>query len=198
MVTAMTNTKEVRTFLMMGRPGSGKGTQAKLLADKIGGFVYSSGSRLREMAASGSYFGTRTKKIMESGHLMPIWVSQYLFEEELIKLEPDDKVIFEGACRIEEEARRFHEASLWLERPYTAIHLQTAEEGLRERLLKRAGLEGRADDHVDILNERFDKFNELTQKSIDYFKSEGTLVTIDGNQPIEKVHKDIIAALDIA
>ena len=72
----------------MGRPGSGKGTQAALLAQKAGGQVYSSGSRLREMAKSGSYFGNRTKAVMERGDLMPIWVSQYLFEEALIKLEP--------------------------------------------------------------------------------------------------------------
>src|SRR4051812_16894017 len=95
--------EEVRTFLMMGRPGSGKGTQAKLLADKVGGQVYSSGNRLREMAKSGSYFGNKTKEVMERGDLMPVWVSQYLFEEALIKLEPADTIIFEGSCRIVEE-----------------------------------------------------------------------------------------------
>src|SRR6185312_3735876 len=157
---------DVQTFLMMGRPGSGKGTQAKLLADKVGATVYSSGARLREMAKTGTYFGNRTKEVMERGDLMPIWVSQYLFEEALIKLEPQDKIVFEGSARIVDEAMRFHEACVWLDRPYVAIYLDAPEEKLKERLLKRAGIEGRADDNAAALQERFDKFIELTQKSI--------------------------------
>ena len=187
---------DIRTFLMMGRPGSGKGTQAKLLAEKVGGSVYSSGSRLREMAASGSYFGKRAQAVMNSGDLMPVWVSQYLFEEALLKLEPSQAVVFEGSCRIEEEARRFHEAAVWLERPYVAVYIDAPEEALRERLLKR-GSEGRADDNAAVLQERFDKFTELTTKSLEYFKSEGTLLTVNGNQSVEQVHADIIAALKL-
>lgn len=186
-----------KTFLMMGRPGSGKGTQAKMLAAKVGGTVYSSGSRLREMAKSGSYFGNRTKAVMERGDLMPIWVSQYLFEEALIKLEPTDTIIFEGSGRIVEEAMRFHEAAVWLERPYVAVYIDAPEDVLRERLLKRASLEGRADDNTAALQERFDKFTELTAKSIEYFKSEGTLVTVNGDQSIEAVHADIVKALQL-
>ena len=184
-----------KTFLMMGRPGSGKGTQAAMLADRVGGFVYSSGARLREMAKSDSYFGNKTKEVMERGDLMPIWVSQYLFEEALIKLEPADTIVFEGSCRILEEAMRFHEAAVWLERPYIAVYIDAPEEVLRARLLKRAGLEGRADDNAAALQERFDKFTELTTKSIEYFKKEGTLVTVNGDQSVETVHAEICKAL---
>ena len=120
----------------MGRPGSGKGTQAALLAAKVGGSVYSSGARLRQMAASESYFGRRAQAVMSAGDLMPVWVSQYLFEEALIKLEPVDTIIFEGSGRIVEEAMRFHEAAVWLERPYVAVYIDAPEDVLRERLLK--------------------------------------------------------------
>src|SRR5665213_2788590 len=109
---------------MMGRPGSGKGTQAAALAERLGGSVYSSGSRLREMAASGSFFGNKAKAVMNAGDLMPVWVSQYLFEEALLKLEPANTIVFEGSCRIVEEAKRFHEAAVWLERPYVAVHIE--------------------------------------------------------------------------
>jgi len=183
---------------MMGAPGSGKGTQAKLLAEKIGGRVYSSGSRLREMAASGSYFGKRAAAVMAAGDLMPIWTSQYLFEEALLGLEPADGIVFEGSCRIEEEARRFHEVVEWLGRPYTAIYLEASEEGLKERILKRQGIEGRADDAASALDERFEKFRTLTLKSIEYFKNEGSLVVINGEQPVEKVHEDILKALKLS
>ena len=188
---------EVKTFLMMGRPGCGKGTQASMLAAKVGGAVYSSGGRLREMAKTGSYFGNKTKEVMERGDLMPIWVSQYLFEEALIKLEPADAIIFEGSCRIVEEAMRFHEAAVWLGRTYVAVYIEAPEEVLHERLTKRSGLEGRGDDNAAALQERFDKFNEFTAKSIEYFKKEGTLVTVNGNQSVEAVHADIVKALGL-
>jgi adenylate kinase len=187
----------MKTFLMMGRPGSGKGTQAAMLAQNVGGTVYSSGTRLREMAKSGSYFGNKAKEVMERGDLMPVWVSQYLFEEALIKLEPTDTIVFEGSCRILEEAMRFHEAAVWMGRPYVAIYIDAPESELRERLLKRAGLEDRADDNAAALQERFDKFTELTSKSIEYFKSEGTLITVNGSQPAEAVHADIVEALHL-
>jgi adenylate kinase len=189
---------DTRTFLMMGRPGSGKGTQAQLLAEKIGGVVCSSGARLREMASSGSYFGLRAKKVMDAGDLMPVWVSQYLFEEALLKLEPNSAVVFEGSCRILEEAKRFHEAAVWLERPYIAIYLDAPEDALRERILKRTSLEKRTDDNAAILKERFDNFTELTMQSINYFKSEGTLLVINGDQSIEGVHADVLEALKLS
>lgn len=187
----------IKTFLMMGAPGSGKGTQAALLAFKVGGRVYSSGSRLRQMAQSGSYFGARAEAVMRTGDLMPVWVSQYLFEEALVALEPQDAIVFEGSCRILDEAQRFHEAAAWLERPYVAVYIEADHAMLRERLLKRQGLEGRDDDSVAALDERFKKFDEETLKSIEYFKNEGTLVTVDGNQSIESVQNDILNALKL-
>ena len=188
---------QVNTFLMMGRPGSGKGTQAALLARRLGGAVYSSGTRLREMAATGSHFGDKAKSVMASGGLMPIWVSQFLFEEELIKLEPTGVVVFEGSCRIKEEAERFHEVAGWLERPYKAIYIDVPEELLKERLHKRSVALGRADDSQEVLAERFGNFTTLTTQSIEYFKSQGKLVTVNGNQSPEVVQAEIVAALKI-
>ncbi|MDO8548123.1 MAG: nucleoside monophosphate kinase [bacterium] len=189
---------DTKTFLMMGAPGSGKGTQATLLAQKIGGRVYSSGARLRGMVATGSYFGKRAQEVMTKGDLMPVWVSQYLFEEALVGLEPTDAIVFEGSCRILEEAKRFHEVAQWLERQYTAIYLEASEESLKERLLKRQGIEGRADDADATLAERFEKFYTLTLASIEYFKKEGTLIVINGEQSIEAVHMDILKALKLS
>lgn len=189
---------EVKTFLMMGAPGSGKGTQAKLLADKIGSRIYSPGARLREMVASGSYFGKRAAEVMNKGDLMPVWTSQYLFEEALIALEPTDNIVFEGSCRILEEARRFHEVTEWLLRPYVAVYLEASEVALIERLSKRQDIEGRADDEKKAVLERFEKFKEYTLKSIEYFKKEGTLVVINGEQPVEAVHADIVKVLGLS
>lgn len=180
----------------MGRPGAGKGTQARLLAEKIGARVYSSGDRLREMAKSGTFFGNKAKAVMAAGDLMPEWVSIYLFEDALVGLEPQDAIVFEGSGRKELEAREFHKAAVWLERPYRAVYIKATEEALRARLLNRN--EGRADDDAKALDLRFERFAEDTEKSLEYFKNEGVLVEVNGEQSIEAVHADILKALNLA
>ncbi|HEV7449768.1 MAG TPA: nucleoside monophosphate kinase, partial [Candidatus Paceibacterota bacterium] len=70
---------DVHTFLMMGRPGSGKGTQAKLLAKKLGGDIYSSGNRLREMAKGQGFVARKVKSVIDAGGLLPEWFSSHLF-----------------------------------------------------------------------------------------------------------------------
>ncbi len=187
---------DVRTFLMIGPPGSGKGTQANLLAERIGAQVYSSGSRFREIAASGSYFGNKAKAVMTSGDLMPEWVSIYLFEDVLVTLEPADKIVFDGSGRKEAEARAFHEVAAWLGRSYVVINLEASDSVLRERLLKRRRIDGRADDETIAIDLRLECFKRDTRKSIEYFRSKGVLLRVNGEQPVDAVHRDIVIALD--
>lgn len=188
---------DIRTFLMMGRPGAGKGTQAKLLAEKIGGQVIDSGARCREFAAQDTFFGRKTKQVIESGDLMPEWFSIYLFEDVLIRLEPAQAVVFEGAGRKVLEAQEFDKAATWLERPYRVVHLSASEAVLKERLLKRAAVEGRADDAAQAINVRFERFREYTLPALEFFRSRGVLVEINADQPIEAVHSDALKALQL-
>ncbi|HUD02423.1 MAG TPA: nucleoside monophosphate kinase [Candidatus Paceibacterota bacterium] len=190
---------DTRTFLMMGRPGSGKGTQAKLLADKIGGVVYSSGNRLRPMSQTDTPFGHKAKQVMESGDLMPEWASEFLFEEALIGLRAEDGIVFEGACRRELEAVKFHEVSTWLERPYITIYLDASETVLMDRLLKRYTLQNRPDDaNSEVIKNRFDKFTKNTLPAVNHFKKEGTLLAVNGDQSVEAVHADVLKALHLS
>src|ERR1044072_6492461 len=98
---------DVRTFLMMGRPGSGKGTQAKLLAKKLGGDIYSLGNRLREMAKGQGYAAQKVKKLSDEGDLLPEWFSSQMSVDLLLELSREDPIFFEGACRRLEEAEAF-------------------------------------------------------------------------------------------
>ena len=89
----------LHTFVMMGRPGSGKGTQAKLLAKHLGGDIYSSGNRLREMAKGPGFVSDKVKRTIDSGELLPAWFSSHLFVEVLLGLAPQDTIVFEGASQ---------------------------------------------------------------------------------------------------
>lgn len=182
---------------MMGPPGSGKGTQGKLLAEKIGAELYSTGNRLREIAEHGSYFGKRTKEVIDAGDLMPEWVSIYLFEDKLIGLEPDDKIVFDGSGRKILEAQKFDEVHEWLRRPYIVVYIHVGEDELHERLLNRQEKEGRADDDAKAVTLRFQKFHEHTLPSIEFFRSKEKLVEVNGEQPIEDVHQAILKILTL-
>ena len=183
---------------MIGRPGAGKGTQAKLLADKLGGQVVDSGSKCREYAAQNTFFGRKTKSVIDSGDLMPEWFSIYLFEDVLIHLEPAQAVVFEGAGRKVLEAQEFDKAALWLERPYKVVYLNTSEEVLRARLLARQGVQGRADDAAHAIDLRSARFTENTVPSIEFFHSRGTLVEVNADQSVEQVHADVLKVLNLA
>ncbi len=182
---------------MVGRPGSGKGTQAKLLADKIGAPIFSTGGEFRSLAAGGSYLGNRLKGAMESGELLPHWLASYTFQKVLFGLEPQDKIVFEGACRTAPEAALFEEMAQWLPRPYKAVYLRISEEEAWKRLLVRQQLSGRADDDTAAIRTRFEEYKNKNEAVIDIFRKEGTLVEINGEQPIEGTHHDVLQALNL-
>jgi len=182
---------------MMGRPGSGKGTQAKLLAKKIGAEVYSSGNRLREMAKGQGFANQKIKTVMESGDLLPAWISSHLFVDALLGLSHSDGIVFEGACRTLPEAEAFEETSQWLLRPYKAVFLMISDAEVEKRLSLRNGVEGRADDASDAVGNRIKEYEEKTAAAVGFFKSRGVLLEINGEQPIEAVHQDVLRALKI-
>lgn len=188
---------DINTFLMVGRPGSGKGTQAKLLADKIGAQLFSTGNNFRAWAAGESYVGKRLKGAMEAGELLPNWLASYTFEQVIFSLEPENKIVFEGACRTGPEAVLFDEISKWLPRPYTAVYLNISEEEAWKRLLQRSKNSGRADDNEDVIRTRFEEYKKKNEAVIDHFRSVGMLVEINGEQPIELTHNDVLKALNL-
>lgn len=191
--------EDIRTFLMLGRPGSGKGTQGKLLTQKIGGFVYSSGSYLRPLSQQDTFVGKKVNEVMTHGDLLPSWFSIFIFERALLDLEPQDKIVFEGACRRLAEAEAFRETATWLERPFRAIFLNASEDILKERLIKRHTTEGRADDAtVAIIENRFKAYKENTEPAVDFFRSEGVLLEVNGEGRVEEVHANVLHALEIA
>ena len=182
---------------MMGRPGSGKGTQGKMLAKKLGCDIYSSGNRMREMARGHGFVAEKIKKEIDSGGLLPNWFSSHLFVEVLLGLAPEDTIVFEGACRRLHEAQAFDETAAWLERPYKAIFLNIPDEEVERRIAQRKGVEGRADDASDTVERRIKEYDEQTAYAIEFFRSRGVLVEVSGLDSIENVHQRVVEALNL-
>ena len=177
-------------FFFVGRIASGKETQSRQLAEKLGYSVFMTGQRFRDIVASGSILGNRIKADYEKGLLMPSWVANYMFEEFLFNLPPEEGAIFEGSGRDAEQAKVIDEVATWLGRSYTVLNLDVSE----EEVVKRSLLRGRdsTDKDESVIRMRLAEYNRLTKPAIDYFHSIGKCIDINGEQTPEEVHEEVM------
>jgi len=177
------------TFVLMGRPGSGKGTQAKLLAEKLGCEFFSAGQELRELAKEDSVFGRKIGETLAAGDLVPHWLPSFLFESKLMKLKRNQPIVCDGFGRTESEAETLIDICEWLGRDLLALHLNVSEETTVARIEKRRKTEGRSDD--GSVKNRLERFNKETLLAIEHLHSLGKVLEIDG-EPTEEAIADEI------
>ena len=185
------------TLILLGKPGSGKGTQAKILGEKTGFEVVSSGERFREIASHDTIIGRKVSDMIGNGHLMPHWFASYIFLEKTLHLENKEAAIFDGAARKKPEAELFHDVMEWLERPYKAIYVEVSDEEIMKRIIKRRELENRQDDDSEeTIKTRLKEFYDEARHAVEVFKEKGRLLVVDGEQSPEKIHEDIMSGIE--
>ena len=184
-----------KTILMLGKTGSGKGTQAELLAAKLGYKTFSTGDRFREIMQREDPIGHRIRELHEAGKLVPHWFASYLFEERFLSADVDDGIVTEGVGRTREEAVLFDEVMGWLGREYVALELLVSDESVIGRQLKR----GRTDSNTEEkLETRLSEYRSSTARALDFFREQGKLKTVDGEPPVEQVFENVCTALGIS
>lgn len=176
----------INTFIFMGRPGCGKGMQAKMLSQKTSFDIFSTGGKLREVAEGSTKLAKKVKEVIDSGELMPSWFVVFLYQDALLKLGEEKGIIFEGVGRKEEEAKLFAQMCEWLNRDFRVIYLDVSENTVTDRLHKRQAEEGRADDDPYKLETRFRNYDEHTLPALNYFRSIGKVIEVDG-EPLPEV-----------
>lgn len=186
---------DTRTIFLVGKPGSGKGTQAKLLSEKTGWRVITAGDQFRALAAEDTPVGRKTKSEIEAGLLVPHWFAMYLFLKALFAVDEGESVIFDGFSRKVPEAELIIDALRWMGRPFTLLHLAVSDDEIRHRLDLRKDVEGRADDNA--IEERLKEYREHTDPAIEKFRESGNLIEINGEQSREAIAVDINTALGV-
>jgi len=184
---------EPRTIFFIGKPGCGKGDQAKLLSERTGWKIISSGNQFRAMAAEDTPIGRKVKTENNAGLLQPHWFASYLFLKALFSLGGGESVIFDGFNRKVPEAELVKESLEWLNRPFSILYLKVSDEEIIHRLTLRKKIEGRADD--DAVSKRLEEFRIHTEPVVDIFRAAGDLIEIDGERTREAIAADICKVL---
>ena len=191
--------KKPRVFLLIGRSGCGKGTQAKLLIkylkdNNLGETLYVyTGERLRNFAEKEENFAARlAKSKMKDGDLLPSFLAVWLWSGALIEgVKENNNVIMDGSPRTLLEALMMDDAMEFYGRSNVIpIFLETSEEWSTQRLLGR----GRNDDNLKSIKKRLAYFEKDVAPVIDYYEKESKhkLIKVNGEQSVEDVHREIL------
>ncbi|MBU1293113.1 nucleoside monophosphate kinase [Patescibacteria group bacterium] len=182
--------------LLMGRPGSGKGTQAKRLAEKFGWEHFSTGDRFKILRDEDSEIGRSVREAYDAGKLLPDWFATYLFESVVLSMSPEKGLVSEGYPRSLGQAEIFDEILSWLTRPYKVLDLAVSDELVTERMLLRAETEHRPDSATkEQIMARLATYEEHTAPVLDFFRERGLLVSIDGALSPDQVTEAILREL---
>ena len=181
-----------KRLLLFGPPGSGKGTQAALLAERLGIPAISTGEMLREAKKGGTELGLKIGAIIESGALVDDATMADVVRTRLAQDDARRGFLLDGYPRTLPQAATLAEilagqgvgldAALFLEVP-------------EEELVRRMSGRGREDDRAEVVRERLRVYEEKTAPLVGYYRQRGMLRQIDGNRPVEVVAAAILTEL---
>ena len=184
--------------ILFGPPGGGKGTQAHFITERFGLPHVSTGEMLRNEASKGSPLGNEVGPIMAAGDLVPDELVVRVIESRLA--EPDAKlgVLLDGFPRTLPQAEALDAMLRRVGKQIDLVlYLDVPEAVLIERLLRRAGEEGRADDNLEAIQNRLDVYSRDTAPVLDYYDQSGVHVSrVDGDADVAEVTRRLYDALD--
>ena len=179
-------------IILLGAPGSGKGTQAALLAEELGIPAISTGEMLRQAVAAGTPLGEKVKQVMSSGDLVDDATMGEVVRERLAREDAKEGFILDGYPRTLAQADLLTEILEEMESELDGVlYLQVPEAVLVERILGRQ----RADDTEGVIRQRLVVYKRQTQPLVEYYKQRGKLTAIDGDRLIEEVAGAFLEAL---
>ena len=178
-------------ILLLGPQGSGKGTQAKRIADEFGLAHIATGEMLRAAIAAKTPLGLEVKPIVESGSLVPDDLMINLIRERLAD-DAREGFILDGFPRTMAQAEALDSMLAEIGRELDVVfELQVDEVTAVERLAGRALEEGRTDDTPDAIARRLAEYHDKTKPLVGYYRLRGNLVGVHGDRPIDEVFAEI-------
>ncbi|MEK7535577.1 MAG: nucleoside monophosphate kinase [Patescibacteria group bacterium] len=193
---------QLGTYIIIGRSGSGKGTQAKLLIEEIkrrdqehGVFYLESGDGFRQLLTDDNLTAELARQISDAGQLQPAFLAIHVWSHLFISnMKSNEHLVIDGTPRKLNEARILAGALRFYGRiKPTVIYVDVSRKWATERLLARH----RSDDEIKNVEGRLNWFDTDVLPAIEYFRDEQDfrVIDINGEQEIEKVHNEIISKI---
>ena len=183
-------------MVLLGLIGAGKGTQAKLVAERRGLLHVSTGDMLREAVAQGTALGTQANDFMSRGELVPDELVIGMLLERISKPDAAAGFILDGFPRTVGQAEALQTA---LEAQSQGIDIvpfiRVQEEMLLERIARRAEIEGRADDAPEVAQRRLREQSEGLEGVASFYDDRGALCDVDGVGSVDEVYERLDAEL---
>jgi adenylate kinase len=185
-------------LILMGPPGAGKGTQAKVVADHFGIPAISTGDIFRANVSQGTELGVEAKRFMDAGDYVPDELTNKMVRNRIDEPDAVPGFLLDGYPRTPAQVEELDGMiSFTGHKLDAAVVLTVDPDELVARLLQRAQTEGRADDTEDVIRRRQEVYAEQTEPLIDLYRARGILVEVDGMGEVSEVTARIFAALDV-
>jgi adenylate kinase len=185
------------TFIvLMGAPGAGKGTQAKMLEKELSFPQVATGDLFRANLKNETELGKLAKTYMDKGKLVPDEVTVAMVKDRISQPDCEQGAILDGFPRTVAQADALDNLLAEFNSTIAIVpHIYVDTDTLVARLLKRAEIEGRADDNEETIRIRMRVYREETAPLLEYYKNKNLLVKIDGDRSIEAVQADLLATI---
>ena len=183
-----------RTIVLLGPPGSGKGTQADRLHATLGFALLATGDLLRAARRDDTELGRRAGAYMDRGDLVPDEVIDAMIRDALADLD-GEPVLLDGYPRTVPQAGALEEALGERGRQLTAaVLIDVPDDLVAERIMGRG--QGRSDDEPETVRDRLQVYHRQTEPLVSFYEDRGLLRRVDGAQDPDAVEADVRAALD--
>jgi adenylate kinase len=187
-------------IVILGPPGAGKGTQGKLIADDAGIPHVNTGDMFRAECAAGTALGERVSSILDAGDLVPDALTIEVVRARLAQDDTANGFVLDGFPRTIAQAEALDRLLVEIDRGELSVVLdfQVSDEIAVQRLLGRAGVEGRSDDAPDRIQHRLDVYHEKSEPLVEYYRARGILVGIHADRTVEDVFAEVQQVLSAA
>jgi adenylate kinase len=184
-------------LVIMGPPGAGKGTQAKLIAEHYGIPAISTGDIFRAMKTADTPLARQVREIMESGGYVSDEITNAIVADRLAQPDCNRGFLLDGYPRTLQQVQTLDDYLAESERPLNAVISLLADvEEVVARLLRRAVIDGRSDDNEETIRVRLQVYAEQTEPLLEVYRARGSLVEVDGHGDVQEVSERIFAALE--
>jgi adenylate kinase len=189
----------MKYIILIGPPGAGKGTQAKLLEQTLRLPQVSTGDLFRYNLKNRTELGQLAQSYMDKGELVPDEVTVAMVKDRLSQADAAGGAILDGFPRTQAQADALNQLLAELGGHIAVVpNIVVDREELIRRLMKRAQIEGRADDSEDTVRNRMRVYEEQTKPLLEYYERRGLVVDVNGLQSIEAVQQDLHRVIEQA